>query len=119
MSWGAFSSLSMKSTLIDRSDVVIGLSGTGNEQAAGLGKPVVAFPGRGSQYTNRFARAQHQLLSQALTLCPRKPEKIADAVWSIINDHGRYQYLSKTGRERMGSAGAVEKIVQYAEEYLK
>jgi len=102
--------------VLERSDVIIGLSGTGNEQAAGMGKPVVAFPGRGSQYTKKFASAQKQLLGEALCLVERKPEKIADAVWSIINDHTRYEYMSNTGKQRMGGPGAVEKIAAYIKE---
>ncbi len=35
---------------------MIGLSGTANEQAAGLGKPVVTFVGPGSQFTPYLLR---------------------------------------------------------------
>ncbi|MFA4967316.1 MAG: hypothetical protein WC624_03755, partial [Candidatus Margulisiibacteriota bacterium] len=107
------------SEVVSRSDIIVGLSGTGNEQAAGLGKPVVAFPGRGSQYTGRFARAQKQLLSEALCLVKRDPVKTADEIWSILNDHGRHEYMSKTGRERMGEPGADDKIASYVKEFLK
>ncbi len=99
--------------VLEQADVIVGLSGTGNEQAAGRGKPVVAFPGRGSQYTRRFALAQKQLLGEALCLTERKPEKVAEAVWSILNDHIRYEYMSHTGKERMGEPGAIEKIAKY------
>jgi hypothetical protein len=105
--------------VLARSDVMVGLSGTGNEQAAGIGKPVVAFPGRGSQYTSRFAKAQKQLLSEALCLTKRNPVKVAEEVWSILNDHGRYEYMSHVGQERMGKPGAIDKIVQYVLESLK
>ena len=44
--------------LLAASDLVLGLAGTGNEQAVGLGKPVVAFPGRGPQFSEKFARMQ-------------------------------------------------------------
>ena len=105
--------------VLARSDVMVGLSGTGNEQAAGFGKPVVAFPGRGSQYTSRFAKAQKQLLSESLCLTKRNPVKVAEEVWSILNDHGRYEYMSHVGQERMGKPGAIDKIVQYVLESLK
>lgn len=94
------------------SDIIIGLSGTGNEQAAGLGKPVVSFPGRGAQYNSRFARAQKQLLGEALALVKRDPQKVAEEVWEILNDHGRYNHMSRTGKLRMGEAGAIPKISQ-------
>ncbi|MBI5699423.1 hypothetical protein HZC35_03820 [Candidatus Saganbacteria bacterium] len=92
------------------SDIVIGLSGTGNEQAAGLGKPIVAFPGRGAQYNRRFARAQQELLDGALALVERDPKKVADEAWEILTDQGRYNYMSREGKLRMGEAGAIPKI---------
>ncbi|MFA4905259.1 MAG: hypothetical protein WC645_02015 [Candidatus Margulisiibacteriota bacterium] len=92
------------------SDIVIGLSGTGNEQAAGLGKPVVSFPGRGAQYNRRFARAQRELLDGALALVERDPKKVADEVWEILTDQGRYNYMSREGKLRMGEAGAIPQI---------
>ncbi|OGC07084.1 hypothetical protein A2230_06990 [candidate division WOR-1 bacterium RIFOXYA2_FULL_36_21] len=55
-------------TLIYNADIIIGLSGTGNEQAAGIGKPVISFLSRGSQYNKKFALAQKELLGDALTL---------------------------------------------------
>ena len=105
--------------VLARSNIIVGLSGTGNEQAAGMGKPVVAFPGRGSQYTSRFAKAQKQLLAEALCLTKREPIKVAEEVWSILNDHGRYEYMSHAGQERMGEPGAIDKIAQYILEHLK
>jgi len=105
--------------ILSESDVIIGLSGTGNEQAAGMGKPVVAFTGRGSQYTKRFAKAQHELLGEALNLTERNPKIIAEAVYSIINDHMRYEYMSHAGRERMGEPGADDKIALYIKGILK
>lgn len=92
------------------SDIVVGLSGTGNEQAAGLGKPIVAFPGRGSQYSRRFARAQRELLDGALALVERDPKKVAEEAWEILTDRGRYNYMSREGKLRMGEAGAIPKI---------
>lgn len=92
------------------SEVIIGLSGTGNEQAAGIGRPVISFPGRGFQYNARFARAQKELLGEALALKPNDPLKIAEEAWSILNDKTRYQYMAQAGIARMGEAGAIEKI---------
>jgi len=94
------------------SEIIIGLSGTGNEQAAGIGRPVISFPGRGFQYNARFARAQKELLGEALSLMPREPLKVAEEVWSLLNDQNRYQYMANTGKTRMGEAGAIENISQ-------
>jgi uncharacterized protein (TIGR03492 family) len=48
--------------------VVLGTAGTANEQAAGLGIPVVSFPTQGPQFTDLFARAQKRLLGDAVLL---------------------------------------------------
>ncbi len=92
--------------VINSSTIVIGLSGTGNEQAAGLGKPVVSFPGRGVQYTNSFAKRQKQLLGDALSVVERAPDKVAREVVRILEDKNIYAKMSSAGRERMGAAGA-------------
>ncbi|MBI5700910.1 hypothetical protein HZC34_03560 [Candidatus Saganbacteria bacterium] len=105
--------------VIYSSDVVIGLSGTGNEQAAGIGKPVVAFVGRGSQYNKKFARAQKQLLGEALALTKREPVKVAEEVWEILNDKQRQEYMANTGQKRMGVVGSVIKISHDISDMLK
>ena len=101
----------VKKTFADvlyNSQIIVGLSGTGNEQAAGLGKPVVVFYGRGSQYNKRFANAQKELLGEALSLTEKS--KTAGEIWSILNDHSRYNLMSKFGEERMGKPGAIKEI---------
>jgi len=98
---------------IFESDIVVGLSGTGNEQAAGIGKPVVSFPGRGSQYSKKFARAQKQLLGRSLSLVNRDKRRIAEEVWEILEDKGRYSQMSHEGIKRMGKGGAVARIISY------
>ena len=47
--------------ILEASSVCIGLAGTANEQAVGLGKPVVAFPGPGSP------------IYQEVPSCPKAP----------------------------------------------
>ena len=96
------------------SSLVIGLSGTGNEQAAGSGRPVVSFYGRGSQYNQKFAEAQKQLLGDALSLVSdNNPTSVAAKVWQILQDHQKQEQMSKCGKIRMGEAGAIEKISEY------
>ncbi|MFA5104281.1 MAG: lipid-A-disaccharide synthase-related protein [Candidatus Margulisiibacteriota bacterium] len=98
--------------VISLSDAVIGLSGTGNEQAAGLGKPVISFPGRGVQYTASFAKRQTQLLGEALLLTERDPIKTAEAVWTILTTPAKIQVMGRAGIERMGKPGASSKIAE-------
>lgn len=101
-----------------QSDVFIGLAGTANEQAAGLGKPVVTFPGEGSQFTEEFARDQKKLLGDSVALVENKPRQVAEKVLQILNDDNLYQRMSKAGRQRMGKPGAVQKIVDLMVDYM-
>ena len=114
--------------VIYNSDIIIGLSGTGNEQAAGIGKPVVAFYGRGSQYNKKFADAQKELLGESLSLVTTaivgtrliaSLQCVTSEILSILQDHARYNYMAETGKERMGKPGAVEKIAKEIVEILK
>ncbi|MDI6869813.1 MAG: lipid-A-disaccharide synthase-related protein [Bacillota bacterium] len=94
------------------SDLVVGLAGTANEQAAGLGRPVVAFPGRGAQFTPRFAAAQKKLLGEAVALVERDFSRVAGTAWRILNDPAEYACRAAAGRERMGGPGATDRIAE-------
>jgi uncharacterized protein (TIGR03492 family) len=95
---------------LEAAKIVVGMAGSANEQAAGLGKPVVAFPGRGSQYTDKFARAQKQLLGDALLLTTR--EKAADEITKLLNHEALRQKMGIAGKNRMVKSAACEKIAQ-------
>jgi uncharacterized protein (TIGR03492 family) len=92
------------------SDVVVGLAGTANEQAAGLGRPVVTFPGRGAQFTLRFARAQQRLLGEAVALVERDFGRVAETVRRILDDPAEHARRAAVGRERMGGPGATDRM---------
>jgi uncharacterized protein (TIGR03492 family) len=91
-------------------NLVIGLAGTANEQAAGLGKPVVAFVGRGTQYTGKFAKTQKKLLGDSLSLVDRNPEIVAREVLNILSNRPRQERMAEIGRERMGGPGGAQRI---------
>jgi len=96
--------------VLKSSGLIIGMSGTGNEQAAGVGLPVIAFPGRGAQFNNRFASGQKQLLGDALLLLPRNSRVIAHEALSLIYNRKRMAKMGNAGRRRMGKPGASEDI---------
>jgi uncharacterized protein (TIGR03492 family) len=67
-------------------DVVIGLSGTANEQAMHVGKPVFAFEGFGPQSTLKRFKEQKALMDGALILIsPRAREAILAAVTQALD----------------------------------
>ncbi len=91
---------------------VVGLSGTANEQCAGLGLPVVVFPGHGPQFDARFARRQVQLLGESILLVER-PGAVAAALWSVLRDPARLSRIAASGRQRMGPPGASRRIAEH------
>lgn len=95
---------------VSRANVVIGLAGTANEQAAGLGKPVVAFPGNGTQFGPHFLRAQHRLLGEALVPAATW-RAAATAVVGLLRDPEERRRRGQIGRQRMGVPGATERVV--------
>lgn len=96
--------------ILAASILVIGLAGTGNEQAVGLGKPVVTFVGRGTQFTVKFVKTQQKLLGEAIRVVDRNPETVAAAIFHILTDHSLRRRMVEVGRERMGATGGAQQI---------
>ncbi len=94
------------------SDLIVGLAGTGNEQAVGLGKPVITFAGRGPQFTPKFVATQKKLLGDSISLVERNPEIVAREMLAILTDPIRQNRMSEVGRERMGGPGGARRIAQ-------
>jgi uncharacterized protein (TIGR03492 family) len=90
-----------------RATAVIGMAGTASEQAAGLGKPIVAFPGAGPQFTRAFLALQSRLLGDAL-IPTETPEAGAEAVLRLLADPRERARRGAAGRARMGPPGAAE-----------
>lgn len=97
--------------ILRASKVIIGMAGTANEQAAGLGRPVVAFPGPGPQFTAGFLKAQKRLLGKALAATDG-PEAAAREVLAILADFHRYEDMAAAGRRRMGEPGAASRMAE-------
>ena len=90
----------------------VGLSnaGTATEQIAGLGIPSLSLPGSGPQFTKSFAKRQSRLLGGSVLVCSNK--KILLSRLSLLLKEKIYRLeQAKIGKERMGSNGASEKIV--------
>jgi uncharacterized protein (TIGR03492 family) len=94
------------------SDVVLGMSGTGNEQAAGMGIPVVTLPGPGPQFTKRFALDQKRLLGNALLVVENGVNEAACAVWDLLQNREQRAMMGAEGKERMGEPGATQRMTQ-------
>src|SRR5207245_5618536 len=88
-----------------RATVVLGMAGGANEQAAGLGKPVVAFPGTGPQFTRRFLEEQQRLLGDAL-VATSDWQDAAATVAHLLGDPGERERRGLVGLRRLGGTGA-------------
>lgn len=98
--------------VLSAAEVVVGLAGTANEQAAGLGKPVVVFPGPGVQFGGRFLRAQKRLLGDAVAVVEPDPRAVAEQVRRILDDAELRQRMAAAGKERMGPPGASRRMAR-------
>jgi len=105
--------------IINESDAVIGLSGTGNEQAAGLGTPVFASWGKGPQITKKFMRAQKKLLGPSLFLYPPDPEMIAQGIIETLGNKALLKNAAENGRMRMRGRGSIEIMAREIYEYIQ
>ncbi|HBB35064.1 MAG TPA: hypothetical protein DDZ80_25650 [Cyanobacteria bacterium UBA8803] len=90
-------------------DCCIAMAGTATEQFVGLGKPAIAIPGNGPQFTPAFAEAQTRLLGPSLVLV-KQPEDVAVVVQQLLRDPDRLQLIAENGRRRMGQPGAASRI---------
>lgn len=90
-------------------DAVIGTSGTAQEQAAGLGLAVVAFPVE-PEYGRPFLANQQRLLGPALEVVGPGPAAIAAAALRALSDPARRAAARQAGPKRLGPAGGTEAI---------
>jgi len=94
--------------IITSSILVIGQAGTGNEQAASLGKPVIAIKPAGEKRLDWYRRRQKQLLGEAL--CVVEEGELAKNIIELMENKQLYERKSKAGIERMGKQGGIKRI---------
>ncbi|KGF73653.1 hypothetical protein DO97_15200 [Neosynechococcus sphagnicola sy1] len=97
---------------LHRADFAIAMAGTATEQFVGLGKPAIAIPGTGPQFTARFAEAQSRLLGISVIVAPQ-PGQVATMIESLLNDPDRLQSIAENGHRRMGTPGAAQRIAAH------
>lgn len=105
--------------VLKAADVIVGMAGTANEQAVGLGKPVLTFAGRGSQFTPKFVNIQKRLLGEAIRVAERNPEIIAKELLRLLTDKKFAASMVKERKERMGEPGGTARIVMEVLKMLK
>ncbi len=103
---------------LHQADLAIAMAGTATEQFVGLGKPAIALPGHGPQFTPRFAEAQSRLLGPSLIVVDR-PSEVPEVVRLLLLDSDRLQLIAENGKKRMGEPGAASRIAECLIERLK
>ncbi|MFW6180899.1 MAG: lipid-A-disaccharide synthase-related protein [Spirochaetota bacterium] len=111
-------SCSLFGDIISSSEAVIGLSGTGNEQAAGLGKPVFGFWGPGPQITRKFLQAQKRLLGPSLFLSPPRPREVAAKMLQVLEDEELLREVARNGKMRMQGRGSIRRMAMELIDYM-
>lgn len=96
--------------LLAASTVVLGQAGTGNEQAAARGLPVVALEGTAGRREDWYRMRQRRLLGDALLLVPAAPSDAAAALDRLLGDPGRLAAMAVAGQVRMGPPGGAPAI---------
>jgi uncharacterized protein (TIGR03492 family) len=105
-------------TLLRASTLVIGQAGTGNEQAAALGLPVVALDAEGPGIRKFgpgeawYRMRQRRLLGDGLLLVAPEPVTAAAQIANLLGDAPRLAHMRNAGRERMGGAGGANAIAR-------
>jgi uncharacterized protein (TIGR03492 family) len=102
--------------LLAAADLVLGQAGTANEQAAGLGKPVIAAaqPGEAPDNMQWYRMRQKRLLGDALLVLPGEPHAFATELVRLIDDAPRMRAMSDVGRKRMGGSGGAQAVATNA-----
>jgi uncharacterized protein (TIGR03492 family) len=105
------------STCLLKGDLAIAMAGTATEQFVGLGKPAIAMPGNGPQFTPTFAEAQTRLLGLSVILV-ENPDKVASTIQQLLRDPDWLQLIAENGQQRMGNPGAAKRIANCLMERL-
>jgi uncharacterized protein (TIGR03492 family) len=94
-------------------DIVLGQAGTANEQAAGLGLPVIASSPMGDPASVGWYRMRQQrLLGDALLVLPDDDRRFADDFVALLRDPDRMRAMGEVGRSRMGGPGGANAVAE-------
>jgi uncharacterized protein (TIGR03492 family) len=97
--------------ILNACQMAVGLAGTANEQAVGLGKPLVTFPAKGPMGKN-FVKMKMELFGQSALATKACPKAAANAVVNILKDPQKQAAMGLEGRTRMGAPGASAAIAK-------
>ena len=97
--------------VINASSLVIGTTGTGCEQAVGLGKVVFILPGKGPHTSKPRLKFYKKLLGKAIRII-NKQECTGKEVLTLLKDREKLFFLGEIGKKVMGPPGGCERIAR-------
>ncbi len=106
------------SDVLGASALAVGMAGTANEQAVGLGLPLVNLPGRGNQ-GEAFWRMKTRYFGPSALPARREAVAIGNAISVLLDDEDRRAEMGREGRARMGPPGGSEIIAKALLPYLE
>jgi len=81
-------------------NIAIAMAGTATEQFVGLGKPAIAIPGDGPQFTPTFANNQQRLLGRSLIIV-ENPIEIPEILRSLLLNSEQLKLIAENGKRRL------------------
>jgi uncharacterized protein (TIGR03492 family) len=104
--------------ILNACQMAVGLAGTANEQAVGLGKPLVTFPAKGPMGKN-YVKMKMELFGQSAVATKACPQDAAMAVVDILKNPQKQAIMGREGKTRMGGPGASEAIAKTLADYVE
>ena len=98
--------------------LALGLTGTGNEQIAGLGIPLVLLRGRSPAASRGRMRHYKKLLGEAVFIPRGSDRRKVESILRLLANPRQIQRMSEAGRERMGIPGGAYFIARRLWYYL-
>lgn len=95
--------------ILHEASLAVGLAGTANEQAVGMGLPLITTHGSGAQGP-AFLRMKMRYFGPSAVAVDRDPMALAQALATLLADPERRARMAEAGRERMGPPGASARI---------
>ena len=85
--------------MLRRATLVVGLAGTANEQAVGLGKPLITLPTTGVQWKN-YVNMKMEYFGESVLAVSPEPSDVARAIAGLLDDPQKQARMIAAGRER-------------------
>lgn len=106
-------------TMLKQTDIVVGFAGTANEQVIGSGIPLITFPGKGPQTTQKRFLDQKKLLGDLPVFIDSSDSSfIAKTIISKSKDVSFRNHVSVNGPKVMGKPGSSVAIAEYINSLL-